>query len=70
MPSLVATTSALARKPCVRTHYVRTNVKNIGTSIMISAAYGIAKYKYKVNSKKCKGKIRNIPGVGYLKEDF
>ena len=25
MPSLVATTSALARKPCVRTHYVRTN---------------------------------------------
>ena len=25
MPSLVATTSTLARKPCVRTHYVRTN---------------------------------------------
>ena len=25
MPSLVATTSALARKPCVSTHYVRTN---------------------------------------------
>ena len=26
MPSLVATTSTLARKPCVRTHYVRTNI--------------------------------------------
>ena len=26
MPSLVATTSALAQKPCVRTHYVRTNM--------------------------------------------
>ena len=26
MPSLVATTSALARKPCVSTHYVRTNI--------------------------------------------
>ena len=25
MPSLVATTSALARKPCVSIHYVRTN---------------------------------------------
>ena len=25
MPSLVATTSALAWKPCVSTHYVRTN---------------------------------------------
>ena len=25
MPNLVASTSALARKPCVRTHYVRTN---------------------------------------------
>ena len=25
MPSLVATTSALAQKPCVCTHYVRTN---------------------------------------------
>ena len=25
MPSLVATTYALARKPCVSTHYVRTN---------------------------------------------
>ena len=25
MPSLVATTSALARKPCMSTHYVRTN---------------------------------------------
>ena len=25
MPSLLATTSALARKPCVHTHYVRTN---------------------------------------------
>ena len=25
MPSLVATTSALARKPCVRTQYVYTN---------------------------------------------
>ena len=25
MPSLVATTSALTRKPCVRTHYVCTN---------------------------------------------
>ena len=24
MPSLVATTSALAQNPCVRTHYVRT----------------------------------------------
>ena len=27
MPSLVATTSALARKPCVSTHYVRTNLR-------------------------------------------
>ena len=27
MPSLVATTSALARKPCVSTHYVRTKIK-------------------------------------------
>ena len=26
MPSLVATTSALARKPCVSTHYVRTKI--------------------------------------------
>ena len=26
MPSLVATTSALARIMCVRTHYVRTNM--------------------------------------------
>ena len=25
MPSLVATTSALARKTCVRTHFFRTN---------------------------------------------
>ena len=25
MPSLVATTSALAHKPCVRTHYVHAN---------------------------------------------
>ena len=25
MPSLAATTSALARKPCVRMHFVRTN---------------------------------------------
>ena len=25
MPCLVATTSVLARKPCVSTHYVRTN---------------------------------------------
>ena len=26
MPSLVATTTALARKPCVSTHYIRTNL--------------------------------------------
>ena len=26
MPSLVATTSTTTQKPCVRTHYVRTNI--------------------------------------------
>ena len=31
MPSLVATSSALARTTCVRTHYVRTNFKNSDT---------------------------------------
>ena len=30
MPSLVATTSTPARKPFVRTHYVRTNTKFSG----------------------------------------
>ena len=34
MPSLVANTSALARKRCVRTHYVRTN------NAMFSGHYG------------------------------
>ena len=29
MPSLVATTYALARKPCVSTHYVRTNYNTV-----------------------------------------
>ena len=32
MPSLVATTSALARKPCVSMHYVRTKKKNMDWS--------------------------------------
>ena len=29
MPSLVATTSALARKTCVRTHFIRTNIRTL-----------------------------------------
>ena len=29
MPSLGATTSALALKPCVRTHYIRTNKRDL-----------------------------------------
>ena len=33
MPSLVATMSALARKPCVRAHYVRNNYQPFFTSL-------------------------------------
>ena len=35
MPSLVATTSTPARKPFVRTHYVRTNVVSIGWTYVV-----------------------------------
>ena len=35
MPSLVATTSALAWKPCVSTHYVRTNNSSVPGEIML-----------------------------------
>ena len=34
MPSLVATTSTLARKPCVRKHYVRSNI-NVALMLLV-----------------------------------
>ena len=45
MQSLVATTSALARKPCVSTHYVRTNKME-----QLSARGRQGKYKHIVNN--------------------
>ena len=33
MPSLVATTSALARKTCVRMHFVRTNYEFLDVTL-------------------------------------
>ena len=35
MPSLVATTSALARTPCVRTHYFRNNLDMTNKKIAV-----------------------------------
>ena len=47
MPSLVATTSALARKLCVSTHYVRTNkliilIVNIFIPVNYNKSYNLS----------------------------
>ena len=39
MPSLVATTSALARTTCMRTHYVHTNLGNLFSVCGTSSAH-------------------------------
>ena len=41
MPSLVATTSTLARTKCVRTHFVRTNSLEIGPPLSSLASLTI-----------------------------
>ena len=46
MPSLVATTSALARTMCVRTHYVRTNYT---PSYIATVSYILQDLKRRIN---------------------
>ena len=67
MPSLVATTSALARKPCVSTHYVRTNVvwdivrgySTVQTSPLSTDDVEMIEQPWSDSQMKCKVQINN-----------
>ena len=60
MPSLVATTSALALKPCVPTHYVRTKRKKerrrimpslVATTSALARIMGVRTHYVRTNSR-------------------
>ena len=58
MPSLVATTSVLARKPCVSTHYVRTNI--LSSAARISLYINKIFFKLKSQGKPSKLKVYRL----------
>ena len=58
MTSLVATTSALARKPCVSTHYVRTNNAKFSGHYVYPRtetvrAHALRSHQYRVRQRGC-----------------
>ena len=59
MPSLVATTSALARKPCVSTHYVRTNNAKFSGHYFCPRTHNVRAHALRSHQKLALG---NIPG--------